>query len=81
MYEKEWDTVQQKEKNRTLIVAYPNYQKVGEQFFPKEIGIQAQDRQNTTQIVVDYKEVVYNAKVSFPFKIPAGAKQIKIKWQ
>lgn len=66
-------------ENRNLTINYQSYQKVGNQDFPKEIYIEAlQDTEKTT-IKIDYKTVDYNAKVSFPFKIPSGYKQVTIQ--
>ncbi|WP_108869500.1 DUF4292 domain-containing protein [Aquimarina aquimarini] len=66
-------------ENRDLKINYQSYQKIGNQDFPKEIYIEAiQDKEKTT-IEIDYKAVDYNAKVSFPFKIPSGYKQVTIQ--
>ncbi|WP_103069002.1 DUF4292 domain-containing protein [Aquimarina sediminis] len=66
-------------ENRGLIIDYQSYQKVGNQDFPKGIYIEAlQDNEKTT-IEIDYKTVDYNAKVSFPFKIPSGYKQVTVQ--
>ena len=66
-------------ENRNLTIHYKSYQKAGNQDFPKEIYIEAlQDKEKTT-IEIEYKAVDYNARVSFPFKIPSGYKQVTIQ--
>ncbi|WP_438426201.1 DUF4292 domain-containing protein [Aquimarina macrocephali] len=66
-------------ENRDLTINYQSYQKVGNQDFPKEIYIEALQDKEKTMIGIDYKTVDYNAKVSFPFKIPSGYKQVTIQ--
>ncbi len=65
--------------NRILTINYQNYQKVGNQEFPKEIYIEALQGDDKTIIAIDYKQVDYNAAVSFPFKIPSGYKEVTIQ--
>ncbi|OED34946.1 hypothetical protein AB832_06680 [Flavobacteriaceae bacterium (ex Bugula neritina AB1)] len=69
---------QEKEK-RNLAILYKSYQKVGNQYFPKEINIEASEDTDRTLITIDYRTVDYNAKVSFPFKIPSGYEQVTIE--
>ncbi len=68
--------ISQKEENKTLIIDYNNYTKVDDEVFPKEIYITASDAKNTSTIDVNYKSVVFNSPVSFPFKIPKHYKRI-----
>jgi len=71
--------LKQPKENRDLQIRYGTYQKVGEQDFPKQIFIDAQQDEDRTKIEVEYKSVDYNTKVSFPFSIPAGNTQVTIK--
>ncbi len=66
-------------ENRNLTINYQSYQKVGNQDFPKEIYIEALQEQKRTTITIEYKTVDYNARVSFPFKIPSGYKEVTIQ--
>ncbi len=66
-------------ENRDLTINYKTYQKVGNQEFPKEIYIEALQDKKKTSIEIEYKTVDYNAKVSFPFTIPSGYKQVTIQ--
>jgi len=66
-------------ENRNLLVNYKSYQKVGNQDFPKEIRVEASGDSSKTTINIDYRSVDYNARVSFPFKIPSGYEQVTIE--
>jgi hypothetical protein len=66
-------------ENRDLTINYQSYQKVGNQDFPKEIYIEALQGKEKTMIEIEYKTVGYNARVSFPFRIPSGYKQVTIQ--
>lgn len=66
-------------ENRLLTVDYTSYQKVGNQEFPKEIFIEALQEKQRTTINIEYKAVDYNARVSFPFKIPSGYKEVTLE--
>ncbi len=66
-------------ENRNLNIKYLSYQKVGNQDFPKRISIEAFQADDKTAIDLEYKVVDYNARVSFPFKIPSGYKEVVIK--
>ncbi|MEW7289489.1 DUF4292 domain-containing protein [Aquimarina sp. 2304DJ70-9] len=66
-------------ENRNLAINYQSYQKVGNQEFPKEIYIEALQGKDKTSIGIEYRQVDYNAKVSFPFKIPSGYKEVTIQ--
>jgi len=68
--------ISQKEENKTLIIDYNNYTRVDNEVFPKEILITASDAKNTSTIDVNYKSVMFNNPVSFPFKIPKHYKRI-----
>lgn len=71
--------LKQPTENRDLTIYYKTYQKVGNQEFPKEIYIEALQDNKKTTIEIEYKTVDYNAKVSFPFTIPSGYKQVTIQ--
>ncbi|PZD79073.1 DUF4292 domain-containing protein [Mesonia sp. K7] len=70
--------ISRKLKNQTLTITYANYQKVGEEWFPYEIKIIAQEDDKTTQIEIDYRQIETNVEVTFPFEIPNGYEEIKI---
>ncbi|WP_025743725.1 DUF4292 domain-containing protein [Aquimarina pacifica] len=71
--------LKQPKENRDLTILYKSYQNIGNQYFPKEIYIEALQGQEKTIIDIEYKTVDYNSKVSFPFTIPSGNKQVTIQ--
>lgn len=70
--------LEQTAEQRLLTIAYPKYQKITGQEFPKNLLIKAEEVNRVTTIQVEYKKVTFNEKVRFPFKIPSGYKEIKI---
>ena len=71
--------VHQKDEEKTLTVDYHNYEKIEGEFFPKELLITAKDQKYTTTIDVNYRSIVFNNAVRFPFTIPNGYKEIELK--
>lgn len=65
-------------EQRLLTIAYPTYQEITGQIFPKNVEITAKEINKTTTIQVEYRKVTFNEKVRFPFKIPNGYTEIKI---
>lgn len=65
-------------EQRLLSIKYPEYQKISDQVFPKNLAIKAEEAQKTTTIDVEYRKISFDEKVRFPFKIPSGYKEIKI---
>ena len=66
-------------KKRILQVDYKSYQEVDKQIFPKDIRIIAVEESEEVAITMEFKSVTLNEEVRFPFKIPAGYKEIIIK--
>ena len=67
------------EKQQLLSVSYPNYSKIKGEQFPKNINIRATDNKNLTTINIEYRSVEFNRKLTFPFSIPNGYKEISLK--
>ncbi len=63
-----------KQDNKTLSIAYPNYQEVESQYFPEQIIIKA----NKRVIDMAFKSVEINKNLTFPYSIPEGYTQFKI---
>jgi len=71
--------LQQLSKQRMLQVDYSSYQEVDKQIVPKNIRIIAVEDTDEVAITMEFKSVSLNSEVRFPFKIPAGYKEIVIK--
>ena len=67
------------EKQQVLTVSYPKYELNKGEHFPKEINIRMKDEKNMTNVNLDYRSVEFNKKLTFPFTIPKGYKEIRLK--
>ena len=67
------------DKDQNLTILYKDYHKIDESLFPKGFVIKAEDKKKRTIIDVNYRNVVFDVIMGFPFKIPNGYKLIKIK--
>jgi len=67
------------EKEQLLSVSYPNYQIIDGEQIPKKINITAIDSKKITNINIEYRSVEFYKKLTFPFSIPSGYKEINLK--
>lgn len=67
------------EKEQFLLVSYPNYQEIQGEQIPKNLNIVAIDDKKTTNINIEYRSVIFNKQLTFPFSIPSGYKEIELK--
>jgi len=67
------------DKGQNLTILYKDFNKIDESLFPKGFVIKAADKKNQTIIDVNYKNVLFDSAMRFPFQIPSGYKLIKIK--
>ncbi|RAV29437.1 DUF4292 domain-containing protein [Sinomicrobium soli] len=65
--------------NRALSIEYKKYQEVAGVVFPEEIDILAQENDRETSIRIAYRNMELNRKVSFPYSIPKGYREIKLE--
>lgn len=70
--------LKQEKENKYLSVSYNDYENMEGVNFPKNIFILAKDAKNTNTITIDYKNVVFDLDLKYPFKIPSGYKEIKL---
>lgn len=66
-------------KNQLLSVSYSGYKNIKGEQFPENIDIEAIDDAKITTINLEYRSVEFNDKLSFPFSIPNGYKEINLK--
>ncbi len=71
--------VRQSIEQKKLSVSYTEYQKISKEVFPKKINLIAIDKTKRTLLDLEYRSVEFNEKVSFPFEIPSGYKEIMLK--
>ncbi|NER13210.1 DUF4292 domain-containing protein [Leptobacterium flavescens] len=78
-YKMSLQQISQPEVNRVLNIDYKAYQKVENKVFPERIVITAEEADSKVKIEIDYRNVEFNQRVSFPYKIPKGFKEIVLK--
>ena len=61
------------------MVTYPNYKEIKGEQFPENIHIKAVDNKKLTTINMEYRAVEFNEDLTFPFTIPNGYKEIRLK--
>jgi len=66
------------ESDQQLTILYPEYQEVSKTIFPKRILINATQKNHATKIEMDFRNVVFNKKLTFPFSIPSGYTPVKL---
>ena len=67
------------EKEQLLSVAYPEYQDIRGEQFPKYIFIKSVNEKKLTTIDLQYRSVEFNKELTFPFSTPKGYKEIRLK--
>ena len=78
-FELERQLISQPDRKITLMVDNDNYELVGDKYFiPENINLQIID-DSVTLVDVEYKGIKVDKKISFPFKIPDGYKNIELK--
>ena len=65
-------------EQKKLTVKYSEYQLISDEVFPKKLNIIAVEKGDRKILDLEYKSIDFNKKVSFPFKIPSGYKEIKL---
>ncbi len=71
--------IRNQKKKQLFSVSYPNYKENNGEQFPKSINIRATDNKNLTTINIEYRSVEFNRELTFPFSIPRGYKEIRLK--
>ena len=66
-------------EHRMLEIDYKNYQEVDKQILPQTVKVIAVDNNEETTINMEFKSVMLNTDVRFPFRIPNGFQEIVIK--
>lgn len=66
-------------KEQSLSIEYKDYINLENSLFPKGFLVRADDGENETKIEINYRNVVFNTTLRFPFKIPNGYKEIELR--
>ncbi|WP_239530677.1 DUF4292 domain-containing protein [Muriicola jejuensis] len=63
-------------QKRLLEIRYKDYQEKNKKIVPNTVGIVAIDNDQRNVIDIEYRNIEFNTKVSFPYKIPSGYEKI-----
>lgn len=71
--------ISQPKSYRHLQIDYLSYQNVNKQVFPENIKINAVEADKEIIVRLEFKSVSLNENLNFPFNIPSGFEEIKLK--
>ncbi len=66
-------------KKRVLEINYRNYQKINKWVVPNAVLITAIEENIKNTIDIEYRNIEFDQRLSFPYKIPKGYKEIVLK--
>lgn len=66
-------------KKRLLQINYTDYQKINKWVLPQKIAVAAIDKDNRSTIDIEYRNIEFDRPLSFPYDIPNGFDEIKLK--
>lgn len=70
--------IEQKTRDRMLLVTYPNHKEYDVMTLPAEFVIEATNKGKKTTINMDYNKVSFNEDLSFPYSVPGDYERINI---
>ena len=70
--------IRHRKKDQVLSVSYPKYRNIMGEQFPQELKIQTLDKNRLTTIDIEYRQVAFDKRLTFPFTIPKGYKAIQL---
>ena len=71
--------IRQNNGEKLLSIQCSEYETIANKKFPKHVFILAKDKDSRNTIDIDYKSVVFDLPLQFPFTIPDGYKKIVLK--
>lgn len=66
-------------KKRLLQVNYTDYQKINKWVLPQKIAVAAIDNDQRSTIDIEYRNIEFDRPLNFPYDIPNGFDEIKLK--
>ena len=72
------ESLSQPTDDRMFTINYGTYQNLEGGYFPSDFRIIATQKEEKTQIVVNYKKIDYNVSIRFPFTIPNGYEEMQL---
>ena len=78
-YEISMQEIIQKMQERSVNINYSDYKQFYQVNLPSNLEIHAVEKDNKTNITINYNSVTVNEDLSFPYSVPSGYDQINIK--
>jgi hypothetical protein len=72
------EKIAQTKQQRSVQIAYPNYTDYTEMTLPTSLLIEAFDKNEKTNISIDYNSATFNEAMTFPYSVPEGYERIYI---
>jgi hypothetical protein len=72
------ESLSQPTDDRMFTINYGDYQNLEGGYYPSDFRIIATQKEEKTQIVVNYKKIDYNVSIRFPFTIPNGYEEMQL---
>jgi len=61
-----------------LVITYPEYQDVEKRIIPRELKVDAKRAKRRSQVEIEFRNVEFDQKLSFPFSIPSNSKPMNL---
>ncbi|HDZ15626.1 hypothetical protein LCGC14_0709000 [marine sediment metagenome] len=71
--------VSQPVKKRLLQINYTDYQQINKWLLPQKIAVAAIDKDKRSTIDIEYRNIEFDRPLNFPYDIPSGFDEIKLK--
>ena len=68
----------QAQKEREFSVDYSNFQEISNTIMPMHLDINAIQKKGKTNISIDYRSVIFNEVLTFPYSVPEGYERVFI---
>ena len=69
--------IRHRKKDQVLSVSYPKYSDIKGEQVPEKLQITALDNEKLTTINIEYRQVIFDRKLTFPFAVPEGYKELQ----
>jgi len=79
-YKTKYQVIEDADKTNKFEALYKNHQLINEFLLPQKVAFQVINKAKETIISMDYSNVTFNEKLTFPYKVPKGCdKKIELK--
>ena len=65
--------------DQQLKIDYNSYQVIDNKYFPEQLSLYANKKEDKVNLILDYKSIKLDDKLRFPFKIPSNFTPIKLE--